>query len=202
MQHSLCAGRSTVAPVHVRSSSQSNFNVIATQGRINGRISESLGPSCHANEPKKSDCTISADQTIPAVGATELPTQGDSAVAGIDPIDYINKQLQDILKPPSTEDYLAVSVASGELPSTKPLCLLLCSHFAPFQPLQEFLAIQSNHPRSIGFFGTRNMGFMHQQLIEVLSYAMVLTVRCSIKISRFFFYVGRPVSRVCDVEQV
>ena len=42
---------------------------------------------------------------------------------------------------------------------------------------QEFLAIQSNHPKNIGFFGTRNMGFMHQQLIEVLSYAMVLTVR-------------------------
>ena len=28
----------------------------------------------------------------------------------------------------------------------------------------------------MGFFGTRNMGFMHQQLIEVLAYAMLLTV--------------------------
>ena len=42
--------------------------------------------------------------------------------------------------------------------------------------LQELLAMQQNGPRDIGFFGTRNMGFMHQQLIEVLSYAMVLTV--------------------------
>lgn len=42
--------------------------------------------------------------------------------------------------------------------------------------MQEFLAIQNNGPRNIGFFGTRNMGFMHQQLIEVLSYAMLLTV--------------------------
>ena len=42
---------------------------------------------------------------------------------------------------------------------------------------QEFLAIQSQSPRKIGFFGTRNMGFLHQQLIEVLSYAMVRTVR-------------------------
>lgn len=42
---------------------------------------------------------------------TELPTQGDAAVAGIDAIDYINQQLQDILKgPPSTEDYLAVGI--------------------------------------------------------------------------------------------
>lgn len=39
----------------------------------------------------------------------------------------------------------------------------------------ELLAIQQNGPKAIGFFGTRNMGFMHQQLIEILSYAMVLT---------------------------
>lgn len=41
--------------------------------------------------------------------------------------------------------------------------------------LAEFLAIQNEQPRNVGFFGTRNMGFMHQQLIEVLSYAMLLT---------------------------
>lgn len=44
--------------------------------------------------------------------------------------------------------------------------------------LQELLAIQQQGPRAIGFFGTRNMGFMHQELIEILSYAMVITVRC------------------------
>ncbi|XP_061363562.1 uncharacterized protein LOC133307139 isoform X2 [Gastrolobium bilobum] len=50
-----------------------------------------------------------------------------------------------------------------------------------FQPvpdvdyLQELLAIQQQGPRAIGFFGTRNMGFMHQELIEILSYAMVIT---------------------------
>ncbi|XP_042411535.1 uncharacterized protein LOC122001042 [Zingiber officinale] len=41
--------------------------------------------------------------------------------------------------------------------------------------LMELLTIQQQGPRSIGFFGTRNMGFMHQQLIEILSYAMVIT---------------------------
>ncbi|KAI5062290.1 hypothetical protein GOP47_0022829 [Adiantum capillus-veneris] len=41
--------------------------------------------------------------------------------------------------------------------------------------LQELLAIQQQGPTAIGFFGTRNMGFTHQQLIEVLSYAMVIT---------------------------
>nr|CAB3473322.1 unnamed protein product [Digitaria exilis] len=43
--------------------------------------------------------------------------------------------------------------------------------------LQELLAIQQQGPRAIGFFGTRNMGYMHQQLIEILSYAMVITVQ-------------------------
>ncbi|GBG71931.1 hypothetical protein CBR_g10867 [Chara braunii] len=42
--------------------------------------------------------------------------------------------------------------------------------------LQELLAIQQSGPKTIGFFGTRNMGYMHQQLIEILSYAMVITV--------------------------
>eukprot|EP00252_Welwitschia_mirabilis_P001860 TRINITY_DN1182_c0_g1_i1.p1 TRINITY_DN1182_c0_g1~~TRINITY_DN1182_c0_g1_i1.p1 ORF type:complete len:258 (-),score=34.44 TRINITY_DN1182_c0_g1_i1:334-1107(-) len=44
-----------------------------------------------------------------------------------------------------------------------------------FDYLQALLAIQKGGPRTIGFFGTRNMGIMHQQLIEILSYAMVIT---------------------------
>ena len=47
---------------------------------------------------------------------------------------------------------------------------------------QELLAIQQQGPTAIGFFGTRNMGFTHQQLIEVLSYAMVITVCINIRI--------------------
>ena len=31
--------------------------------------------------------------------------------------------------------------------------------------LQELIAIQEDCPKDIGFFGTRNMGFMHQKLI-------------------------------------
>ncbi len=42
--------------------------------------------------------------------------------------------------------------------------------------MQELIAVQQSGPKDIGFFGTRNMGFLHQNLIEVLSYAMVLTV--------------------------
>ncbi|XP_040992978.1 uncharacterized protein LOC121239735 isoform X1 [Juglans microcarpa x Juglans regia] len=55
---------------------------------------------------------------------------------------------------------------------------VLVSEFNPVPDvdyLQELLAIQQQGPRAIGFFGTRNMGFMHQELIEILSYAMVIT---------------------------
>lgn len=45
-----------------------------------------------------------------------------------------------------------------------------------FRARQELIAIQQSGPKAIGFFGTRNMGFLHQQMIEILSYAMVLTV--------------------------
>ena len=41
--------------------------------------------------------------------------------------------------------------------------------------LQELIAIQSGGPKNLGFFGTRNMGFLHQELVEILSYALVLT---------------------------
>ncbi|KAJ7980616.1 Cysteine sulfinate desulfinase/cysteine desulfurase [Quillaja saponaria] len=56
--------------------------------------------------------------------------------------------------------------------------VLMASEFKPVPDvdyLQELLAIQQQGPRAIGFFGTRNMGFMHQELIEILSYAMVIT---------------------------
>ncbi|GMH19751.1 hypothetical protein Nepgr_021592 [Nepenthes gracilis] len=55
---------------------------------------------------------------------------------------------------------------------------VLVSEFKPapdIDYIQELLAIQQQGPRNIGFFGTRNMGFMHQELIEILSYAMVIT---------------------------
>eukprot|EP00210_Caulerpa_lentillifera_P003187 g3045.t1 len=74
----------------------------------------------------------------------ELPTQGQSAVAGV--------QLEEATSPAektqqhSEVDYLA-----------------------------ELLAIQQNGAKDIGFFGTRNMGFTHQKLVEILSYALVLT---------------------------
>ncbi|KAK9828328.1 hypothetical protein WJX74_009089 [Apatococcus lobatus] len=75
-----------------------------------------------------------------------LPTQGDAIVRGGLDEPSRGTQVQERPKPPPDIDYL-----------------------------QELLAMQQNGPKNIGFFGTRNMGFMHQNLIEILSYAMVLT---------------------------
>ena len=56
--------------------------------------------------------------------------------------------------------------------------------------------MQQDGPKDIAFFGTRNMGWMHQQLIEVLSYAMVLTVRTLSRLRRcysaFLFWICLP----------
>jgi hypothetical protein len=49
------------------------------------------------------------------------------------------------------------------------------SSFPELDYLQELMAIQKDCPKEIGFFGTRNMGFLHQQLIEILAYALCLT---------------------------
>lgn len=77
----------------------------------------------------------------------ELPTQGQSAVAGV----QIQEPTNPVKKQPSEVDYLS-----------------------------ELLAIQQNGAKDVGFFGTRNMGFTHQKLVEILSYALVLTVRFSV----------------------
>lgn len=41
--------------------------------------------------------------------------------------------------------------------------------------LKALMSIQAGGPRTVGFFGTRNMGYHQQQLIEILSYALILT---------------------------
>lgn len=48
--------------------------------------------------------------------------------------------------------------------------------FSDLDYLQELLAIQqSDGPKKLGFFGTRNMGVTHQKLVEILSYAYAST---------------------------
>ena len=72
-------------------------------------------------------------------------------------------------RPPSSSSRVPFLHAATALPLLLPLPL------SPPPHMQELLAIQNSGPKAIGFFGTRNMGFLHQALIEVLAYAMVLT---------------------------
>ena len=64
--------------------------------------------------------------------------------------------------------------------------------------MQELIAIQQNGPKALGFFGTRNMGFLHQNLIEILSYAMVLTVRGTGH-PPYIIFTGCRMSVLCHV---
>ena len=82
---------------------------VRTTGNVVGRIRRAE----HRKEPLVFCESLSSNEYTDGnkselIEAKELPTQGDAMVAGVDPIDYINQQLQDILKPPETEDYLAV----------------------------------------------------------------------------------------------
>ncbi|XP_039155076.1 uncharacterized protein LOC104428875 isoform X1 [Eucalyptus grandis] len=78
---------------------------------------------------------------------------------------------------------------------------VLASEYKPVSKvdyLQELLAIQQQGPQAIGFFGTGNMGFMHQELIEILSYAMVTAIRCCECVtSRFILNLTADILRSC-----
>ena len=112
--------------------------------------------------------------TLPGGGGggdpRDLPTQGRSVVSP-----QRGTALAD--RPDSSGSDLAYLAARARGAARAPHPRALTRRPAPFPAAQELMAIQQSGPRNIGFFGTRNMGFLHQQLIEILSYAMVLTVR-------------------------
>uniref|UniRef100_A0ACD5ZDK5 Uncharacterized protein n=1 Tax=Avena sativa TaxID=4498 RepID=A0ACD5ZDK5_AVESA len=93
--------------------------------------------------------------------------EGDGRSQGRDEAIMFGPDDDDGPKIPTQVETLVRGTATVDAPEYKPL--------PDLDYLQELLAIQQQGPRSIGFFGTRNMGYMHQQLIEILSYAMVIT---------------------------
>lgn len=103
--------------------------------------------ACHASSSPRDQPARDAKSLLRILSyAGELPTQAETIVKGVEDD---GQSVQLMVKEKSKDkdvDYLA-----------------------------ELIAIQQNGPKAIGFFGTRNMGFLHQQLIEILSYAMVLT---------------------------
>lgn len=72
---------------------------------------------------------------------------------------------------------IAVPPRQGEV-LVEPQTVETLEDFKPLSDieyLQELVAIQDNGPKAIGIFGTRNCGILHQQLIEILAYAIGLT---------------------------
>ena len=107
-------------------------------------------------------------------GSPQIPGQTESLTRG----GQGGTQVLELQEAATDVDYLSVS---DEHTHTR---LLLNHAQAPADAcarLQELIAMQQGGPREIGFFGTRNMGYAHQGLIEVLSYAMVLTVRLQLE---------------------
>eukprot|EP00898_Chlorokybus_atmophyticus_P002328 jgi/Chlat1/3096/Chrsp21S03334 len=74
-----------------------------------------------------------------------------------------------------SEDYAALPSSSEVLRGGSSSAVIEFNPPSDLEYLQELVAIQQTGPKAIGFFGTRNMGYLYQQLIEILSYAMVLT---------------------------
>ena len=110
------------------------------------------------------DAAMAAAAAEDAPGGTEVGGSAAGAGAGAGPEGRLPTQ-GDAIAGGGLEEEGAAGVATLEQ-SKAP---------SDLEYLQELIAIQSNGPKIIGFFGTRNMGFLHQQLIEILSYAMVLT---------------------------
>eukprot|EP00198_Chlamydomonas_reinhardtii_P006614 XP_001695950.1 predicted protein [Chlamydomonas reinhardtii] len=84
---------------------------------------------------------------LPIIRAMKLPNQADSVFNPKDSRDLRSAVLDAPTKSVSDLDYLS-----------------------------ELLAIQqSDGPKNLGFFGTRNMGVTHQKLVEILAYAYAST---------------------------
>lgn len=100
--------------------------------------------------------------------ATQVPTQAQTIVEGSGAV------LLSEYKPAPDVDYLQVCIVffffliyyfrdmGFEFQVHLVILMIL------FTSSQELLAIQQQGPRAIGFFGTRNMGFMHQNSLRFL----------------------------------
>ncbi|KAG1664375.1 hypothetical protein FOA52_004708 [Chlamydomonas sp. UWO 241] len=108
--------------------------------------------SCGASQPRSSQaCGISAclqrARVVAASQRQRLPTQAETVLAGSSVEEFIRR----------------VPVAESNKAND-------------LDYLTELMAIQqSDGPKAIGFFGTRNMGVTHQKLVEVLAYAYAST---------------------------
>ena len=118
-------------------------------------------------------------------GASRSESRGgavgdDSVVGAFDPDEFIRKLDKEFLVGGGGDDAgglgnQADAVTKGNAAAVLERALDPDGGAGDLDYLQELIAIQAGGPKNVGFFGTRNMGFLHQQLVEILSYALVLT---------------------------
>lgn len=78
--------------------------------------------------------------------------------------------------PGQAETILNPTISAEELLKLVPVASSATKSASDLDYLTELMAIQqSDGPKAMGFFGTRNMGVTHQKLVEVLSYAYTST---------------------------
>lgn len=130
---------------------------------------------------------------LPIIRAMKLPNQADSVFNPKDSRDLRSAVLDAPTKSVSDLDYLSVRPARDFwadlmiIAQKFALALQRCQFAGVIVSIacctgrlhaQELLAIQqSDGPKNLGFFGTRNMGVTHQKLVEILAYAYASTVR-------------------------
>jgi hypothetical protein len=161
--------------------------MILCRSRILGSpISPSRNASCSCRPRlvavNSSDRNRDGSDSLPQVqamardGARRLPGQAETVLNGSESAEGLISRVPvaAAVKSYSDLDYLTVRQGSkGMVPPTPCHAMMVA-----YVPMQELLAIQqSDGPKAIGFFGTRNMGVTHQKLVEVLSYAYASTVR-------------------------
>ena len=114
-------------------------------------------------------------------GESRGGARGDGSVVGaFDPDEFIRKLDKEFLVGGGGDDSgglgnQADAVTKGNAAAVLERALDPDGGAGDLDYLQELIAIQAGGPKNVGFFGTRNMGFLHQQLVEILSYALVLT---------------------------
>lgn len=121
----------------------------STYNQIHNQIKcSSIDPESTNDIPTESG---TPDNWPSSTDAMKLPNQAETIFGGIDR---------------GADVFGRVAVADVEAKSTS----------SDLDYLSELLAIQqSDGPKKLGFFGTRNMGVTHQKLVEILAYAMVAT---------------------------
>eukprot|EP00741_Cyanophora_paradoxa_P003426 tig00000704_g3329.t1 len=100
--------------------------------------------------------------------------------AGLQPLTRAEQGANNATNPgqPQAIDIPGTSTPSSEIPESKfgsTATLDRVDDYSIETVMQELRAIQATGPKLIAMLGTRHLSLMHQQIVEMLAYALVLT---------------------------